>query len=213
MRINETASPVESGAAPTGPPGSARPAGRGSVRQVWRRPAALLAKVPSPWRLPLATYLAGQVIFLFWWAAFYPGLMNADSINFVLHVTTGPWINNASVLYDTLVLVSLRTTGDLAALTLAQTVAMSAALAYTVYALRRLGVPGRWTAIAAVIVAALPPHGSFITFIWKDVPFTICAYLLVPTLAHLVSLRSRPGMPRDRRTNLLVAVLGLELLG
>ncbi len=73
----------------------------------------LLTRVRPSWRLRLATYLACQVIFLFWWAAFYPGLMNADSINFVLRATTGPRVNNASVLYDSLVWVSLRTTGDL----------------------------------------------------------------------------------------------------
>src|SRR6266851_4763431 len=228
MSINEKASPVESGAAPAGQPGSARPAGRRGIRGVRRRAGALLAKVPPPWRLPLATYLACQVIFLFWWAAFYPGLMNADSINFVLHVTTGPWINNASVLYDSLVWVSLHATGDLGALALAQTVAMSAALAYTVFAFRLLGVPGRWTASAAVIVAALPPQGSFMIFLWKDVPFSTCAYLVVPTLAHLLALRGGPGgsgspdglgspgglgWRRDRRVNRLIGALGLELLG
>jgi hypothetical protein len=139
--------------------------------------------------------------------------MNADSINFVLHVTTGPWINNASVLYDFLVLVSLKLTGDLGLLTLAQTVATAAALAYTVYAFRRLGVPGKWTAIAAAIVVALPPQGSFIIFVWKDVPFTICAYLLVPTLAHLISLRDLPNWRRHRRVNRLLVAIGLELLG
>jgi hypothetical protein len=211
MRINESAPPTATSTA--GPRRADVPAGREGGRQIprWARP--LVARVPPAARLPLATYCACQVIFLFWWAAFYPGLMNADSINFVLHVTTGPWINNASVLYDTLVLLSLRLTGDLAALTLAQTVAMSASLAYTVYAFRRLGVRGRWTAIAAVIVAALPPQGSFVTFIWKDVPFTVCAYLLVPTLAHLLSLRGLPDWRRDRRVWGLVYAIGLELLG
>lgn len=213
MGINETAPPIESGAPPAEPAESGPPPERPGGRRGRRRPGELIARVPAPWRLPLATYLVCQVILAWWWAAFYPGLMNADSINFVLHVTTGPWINNASVLYDFLVLVSLKTTGDLAALTFAQTVAMSAALAYTVYAFRRLGVPGRWTAIAAVIVVAMPPQGSFITFIWKDVPFTICAYLLVPTLAHLLSLRGLPDWRRDRRVRWLLYAIGLELLG
>jgi hypothetical protein len=216
MRINESAPPIQSGGAPGGAE-AARPAdhraARAGGRRAPRRIDRLLARVPPPWRLPLLTYLACQVILLFWWAAFYPGLMNADSINFVLHVTTGPWVNNASVLYDFLVLVSLKTTGDLGALTLVQTVGMAAALGYTVYAFRRLGVPGRWTAIAAVIVVALPDQGSFITFIWKDVPFTICAYLLVPTLAHLISLRSLPDWPRNPRVRRLTYAIGLELLG
>ncbi len=174
---------------------------------------SVLARVPRTWRAPIATYLGCQAIFLLWWAAFYPGLMSYDTVIYVLHVTTGPWINNLSVLYDSMVWLSLHTTGSLAPLTLLQTIAMSAAFGYTVFAFRRLGVPGRWTAIAAIIVAALPPTGAFIIFIWKDVPFTICAFLVVPTLAHLVSLRSSPGRLRRRRTNQLIAALGLEFLG
>lgn len=177
------------------------------------RLAALLDAVAERlprWRLPLATYAVCQSIFVFWWAAFYPGLMNRDSITYVLHVTNDVWVDNHSVLYDSLVWLSLHATGDLGALTLVQTVAMSAALAYTVAAFRRLGVPGRWTAVAAV---ALPPVGSFMIFIWKDVPFSICAYLVVPTTAHLISLRAGPDWRSDRRVNWLIAALGLELLG
>jgi hypothetical protein len=109
--------------------------------------------------------------------------------------------------------LSLHATGGLAALTLAQTVAMSAALGYSVLAFRRLGVRGRWTGIAAVITAALPPTGAFIVFVWEDVPFAICAFLIAPTLAHLVSLRGAPDWRRDRRVNRLIAAVGLELLG
>jgi hypothetical protein len=233
MRSNETAQPTESGAAPTesgGPPAAGRapaapggtpaapgradrPAGLRALRQSPHRLTGSLAKVPQSWRLPLATYLACQAILLFWWAAFYPGLMNKDSIIYIMHVTTGPWVGDNSVLYDSLVWLSLHVTGDLGALTLAQTVAMSAALAYTVYAFRRLGVPGRWTAIAAVILVALPPTGTFVIFIWKDVPFSICAYLVVPTLAHLLSLRTLPDWRRDPRVNRMVGAIGLELLG
>jgi hypothetical protein len=192
----------------------------------WRRVRAGLAERMPRWRLPLVTYAICQIIFLFWWAGFYPGLMNRDSITYVLHVTSGPWVNDHSVLYDSLVWLSLHTTGDLGALTLAQTVAMSAALAYSVAAFRRLGVPGRWTAIAAVVAAALPPLGSFMIFIWKDVPFSICAYLVVPTVAHLLSLRHGPGRPgpsqadgppesprSGRPVTWLITALGLELLG
>lgn len=186
--------------------GRRQPAGIGQLRSV-------LARVPLTWRAPIATYLGCQAILLLWWAAFYPGLMSYDTVIYVLHVTTGPWINNLSVLYDSMVWLSLHTTGSLAPLTLLQTIAMSAAFAYTVFAFRRLGVPGRWTAIAAITVAALPPTGAFIIFIWKDVPFTICAFLIVPTVAHLVSLRSLPGRLHHRRTNQLIAALGLEFLG
>ncbi len=192
-----------------------QPAGTGHyLKRRLPRPAwQMRSKVPPSLRLPLATYVICQSIFLLWWAGFYPGLMSRDSVVYVLHVTTGPWVNNHSVLYDSLIWLSLHTTGSLAALTLAQTAGMSAALAYTVYAFSRLRVPGRWTAAAAVIAAALPPLASFTVFIWKDVPFSICVYLVVPTVAHLISLQSQPGWRWSRPVNWLLAALGLELLG
>jgi hypothetical protein len=204
------------GAPPAPGPDSAAPARAAYGDRVQRlaRPAGrLLERVPRYWRLPLATFLASEAIFLFWWAAFYPALMSYDSAAYVLQVTVGPWVDNYSVLYNALVWVSLHVTGGLAALAFAQTVAMSAAFGYTVIAFRRIGVRGRWTAIAAVVAAALPPTGTFVIFIWKDVGFVICLYLMLPTLAHLVSLRESPDWRRDRRVNRLIAALGLELLG
>jgi hypothetical protein len=206
MSIHDAARPAEPRTAAPGEPGADASALPGRAGDLARR-------VPQRLRLPLATYLACQAIFLAWWAAFYPALMTYDSAVYIQHVTTGPWVDNHSVLYDSLIWLSLHLTGNLAAVTLAQTVAMSAALAYTVAAFRRLGVPGRWTAIAAVIVAVLPSTGMVMIYLWKDVPYVICAFLIVPTLAHLISLRGLPGWRRDRRVNALIAVLGLEMLG
>jgi hypothetical protein len=211
----------------TSPPGHASPSGRTRPRGQARlagtaaargarfadQAAGLPGRIPPRWRAPLAAYLVCQLIFLGWWAAFYPAILSFDSVSYVIHVTTGPWVGDHSVLYDSMVWLSLHATGGLAALTLAQTVAISAALAYTVAAFGRLGIPGRWTAIAAVIVAALPPTGVFMVYLWKDVPYVICGYLVVPTLAHLLSLRGQPGWHRSRRANELIAALGLELLG
>ncbi|MDX6394787.1 MAG: hypothetical protein QOJ73_5850 [Streptosporangiaceae bacterium] len=195
-------------------PAPPAPATRTAGGAILRRPAGrILGRVPARWRAPVAVYVITQLIFLLWWIAFYPGLMSYDSVIYVLQVTIGPWVDNHSVLYNSLVWLSLHTTGGLAALTLAQTVAMSASFGYTVAAFRRLGVRARWTGMAAVIVAVVPPTGAFIVFIWKDVPFTICAFLIVPTLAHLVSLRGGPGWRRDGRVNVLIGAVGLELLG
>ena len=204
---------VEPGAAPDPGPGWAQASGRERIHQLLQPASRLLSRVPGPWRLPFVTFLACQAIFLFWWAAFYPALMSFDSAAYVLQVTAGPWVDNYSVLYDALVWLTLHVTGGLAALALAQTVVMSGAFGYTVYAFRRLGIRGRWTAIAAVVAAALPPTGTFVIFIWKDVGFVICIYLVVPTVAHLLSLRDAPGWRHDRRVNWLIAALGAELLG
>lgn len=211
MPVHDTAETAGRAESPQNP--AARSADTSRPARLKMAVDAMLGRVPRRWRLPLATYLVCQLIFLFWWMAFYPGLMSYDSVIYVVHVTTGPWVSDHSVVYDSLVWLTLHVTGDFGALTLAQTVAMSAAFAYTVAAFRRLGVPGRWTAVAAVILAALPPTGTFVIFVWKDVPFVICSFLIVPTLAHLVSLRGLPQWRRDSRVRWLIVAIGLEMLG
>ncbi|MER5346490.1 DUF6020 family protein [Streptomyces mirabilis] len=172
-----------------------------------------LERIPAQRRLPLAVYATTQMIFLIWWAAFYPGGMSYDSISYVWHVTTNHWMSNHSVAYDGLVWLSLQTTGDLAILTFAQTVAMAAALAYVTVTLRQFGVPGKWSATAAIACAVLPSIGSFTIFVWKDVPFVIGAVLAFGAAGRLVARRMR-GMQsvRDKAFRNEVAALFLGFL-
>lgn len=170
---------------------------------MFARLRARTASAVSGRRLPLAVLLVTQALFSLWWAAFHPGLMSYDSISYVWHVTTGHWMANHSVAYDGLVWLSLRLTGDLWALTLAQTAAMSATLAYAAGALRDLGARPLAAGAAAVAVPVIPATGSFVVTIWKDVPFTVCAVLATATLARLVA----------RRTAASAALLGAELCG
>ncbi|MFD7293008.1 hypothetical protein ACFV9W_06935 [Streptomyces sp. NPDC059897] len=176
---------------------------------------ALPSRVPPARRLPLAVFLSCQACYLFWWAAFHPGLMSVDSVVYTWQVTTDHWRADHSVLYNALVWLSLRATGDLAALTLLQTLAMSAVLAHACAGLRTLGVRGRWSAPAAVACAAAPPLGSFVVFVWKDVPFTICAVLVFAVSVRLVGRRAhgtwtgRPG--RSELVLLCTGLLGVDL--
>ncbi|MHC5257593.1 hypothetical protein ACYSUO_06895 [Streptomyces sp. UC4497] len=172
-------------------------------------------RVPPALRLPLAVFLLCQACYLFWWAAFHPGLMSVDSVVHTWQVSTDHWRSDHSVLYNALLWLSFRTTGDLAALTLFQTLAMSAVLAHTCVGLRTLGVRGRWSAPAAVACAATPPLGSFVVFVWKDVPFTICALLVFAVSVRLVGRRAHgtwTGRPRRSELVLLcVGLLGVDL--
>ncbi|MFC9529597.1 hypothetical protein [Streptomyces sp. NPDC056975] len=158
------------------------------MKTVTRVPA-LWSRVPQELRLPLAVFLSCQACYLLWWAAFYPGLMSVDSVAYTWQVTTGHWRSDHSVLYNALVWLTLNITGDLSALTLLQTIAMSAVLGLTCASLRTLGVRGRWSAPVAVVCAAAPPLGSFVVFVWKDVPFTICAVLVFAVSAQLLGRR------------------------
>ncbi|RJL33045.1 hypothetical protein [Bailinhaonella thermotolerans] len=141
------------------------------------------------WRFGVAVYAVLQGIGLLWWLAFYPGMLSLDTVSSIRHVTTGPWDSRHSVLYDLLIGASLKLTGDLGALTLAQTAGLAAALAWLCVALARLGVP-RWaTAGAALLLALLPSSGSFAVTMWKDIPYTICLILVTATVAELLARR------------------------
>lgn len=156
---------------------------------VRHRLSSTVERVPRAWRLPLAVLTGTQLIWLVWWAAFYPGLISFDSVMYTWQVTTGNWASDHSVLYDCFVWLALHLPGQFALLTLLQTTAMSATLAYGAVAMRGLGVPARWSAGAALAVAALPPTGTFVVFVWKDVPFTISAVLVFAAGARLVGRR------------------------
>ncbi|MFF7181469.1 DUF6020 family protein [Streptomyces sp. NPDC008121] len=175
-----------------------------------------LERIPAQRRLPLAVYAVTQLIFLVWWAAFYPGGMSYDSISYVWHVTTGHWMSNHSVAYDGLVWLSLQITGDLAALTLLQSVAMAASLAYVTVTLRRFGVRGKWSATAAIACAVLPSIGTFTVYVWKDVPFAIGGILAFGAAGRLAARRMRgEESVRDKafRNEIAVLFLGFVCMG
>ncbi|MEV1286436.1 DUF6020 family protein [Micromonospora sp. NPDC049679] len=159
--------------------------------------------------LTLITYGLAQAGLLFWWVAYHPGLFSPDSLSYIWQSTTGNWNTHHPISYTALVWLSLQLTGGLAALTLAQTVAMAAGLAYAVTGLRRLGGPAWLWSAAAVTVVALPPVGTFVMAVWKDVPFVICHVFLLGTLARLVA-RRRDGEESPFPRPLLLA-LAVEL--
>ncbi|MFF6777539.1 hypothetical protein ACFY8W_28855 [Streptomyces sp. NPDC012637] len=170
-------------------------------------------RIPEKRRLPFAVYATTQILFLLWWAAFFPGALSYDSITYVWHVTTDNWMSNHSVVYDSLVWLALNTTGDLWILTLAQTVAMSATLAYCAVTLRKWGVRQRWAAVAACVPAVLPPTAVFVIFVWKDVPFVIGSILAFGAAGRLAARRARGRQTvRDRDFYRTVALLFLGFL-
>ncbi|AVT32296.1 hypothetical protein C6361_25760 [Plantactinospora sp. BC1] len=151
----------------------------------------------SPTRLGVLTFGLAQAVLLFWWAARYPGLFSPDSLDHVWQATTGNWNTHHPVSYTALVWLSVRLTGGIGALTLAQTAALAAGLAYAVTGLRRIGGPGWAWASAAVVLVALPPVGTFTVCVWKDVPYVVCHVFLLGTVARLLAVRrpDRTGAP------------------
>jgi hypothetical protein len=143
------------------------------------------------WRLGALTAAATQAVLLFWWIGFYPGTLSFDSVAYVWQVSTGNWTTQHSVLYNGLVWLSLRATGQLAVLTLAQTVVLAAGLAYAVVGLYRLGAPGRWLGFAALAAVCVPMVGTFAVYVSKDVAFALTQVWLVGTVARIIKTRPR----------------------
>ena len=169
-------------------------------------------RVNKGWVLPIAVFGWVQLLLLGWWAGQWPGLLSADSVRYVIHVTGGPWTADHSVLYDAAVLASIKLTGNVWLLTLVQTTAAAASVAYAVASLRAIGVPGRWGALAGCALPLLPSFGAFVGTVWKDVPFALCEVLITATTLRLLAHRSATTGYRQVPRRLLVA-LGLELLG
>ncbi|GAA3185638.1 hypothetical protein [Nonomuraea roseoviolacea] len=143
---------------------------------------------PSRWAT-LATFLAIQAVLVGWWLAYYPGLFSRDSVLYLSHTMVGPWVSDHSVTYDALLWLSVRLTGDIGAVTLLQTTAMAATLAYLAAALKALGAPRLATTAVAVLLPFLPPVGAFSVALWKDVPFTLCAVAIAASCAGLAAAR------------------------
>ncbi|MEV0617367.1 hypothetical protein AB0I81_28865 [Nonomuraea sp. NPDC050404] len=150
-------------------------------------------------------FLSIQVVLGCWWAAFHPGLFSRDSVLYLSHTLAGPWVSDHSVLYDGLLWLSFAVTGDLGAVTFAQTTAMAGALTWLARSLVALGAPRRATIAVAVLMPLTPPVGAFTVALWKDVPFTICAVAVAAVCARIAARRAVTG-----RTPL---VLGALLLG
>ncbi|MGW6493899.1 hypothetical protein [Nonomuraea angiospora] len=162
---------------------------------------------PRPW-VAIPTFLIIQAVLACWWAAFYPGLFSRDSVLYLSHTVVGPWVSDHSVLYDALLSLSFTKTGDLGAVTLAQTTAMAAALTYLAQSLRALGAPRLPTTLVAMLMPLAPPVGAFSVTLWKDVPFTICAIAVAGVCARIAARRA-VTVPTLVGLGLLFTALGL----
>jgi hypothetical protein len=187
-----------------------------ALRQLSATMSATWGRVPRQLRMPLLVYVVTQVGFLFWWVALYPGLFTFDSVTYMWQVTTSNWTTTHSILYDALLWLSLQISGGVELLTLAQTTAIAAAIAYAAAGIRALGVPGRWLAVAAAVLPFLPSLGVFVVLVSKDVGFVLSQIMLLGTLARVIVVRRRTpagSWLRDRAMRRLLWLLFAEFLG
>ena len=160
----------------------------------------------------VTTFVLTQGVLFFWWAARRPGLFSPDSLDHVWQATTGHWNSHHPLAYTGLVWLSIRLTGGVGALTLAQACTLAVGVTYAATGLRRLGGPAWAWAAAAVAVVSLPPVGAFVVCVWKDVPYVICHVFLLGTLARLVRWRRAGAHPPFPGVLLAAVLVELTLL-
>ena len=129
------------------------------------------------------------VILLLWWIAFYPALFSPDSISYTLQVTRGPWSTDYSVLYNAVLWLSLKITGNPSLVPFLQVVGMAAAVTYCGTGLLRLGARWRWVVTIVIALCLLPALGAFTAYLSKDVAFTIAQLVAFGAIMRLVAYR------------------------
>ena len=182
------------------------PSRKGTVPRMPAVPSSIQAlsrrwgRLSAPGRLAVSVFVLCQAVLLVHWAAFYPALFSPDSFTYVWQVSTGNWVSDHSIAYDSLIWLSLKATGNVAALTMLQTLVCSLFLADTAVSLHKIGVRGRWTIAAAFVSVAIPSMGTFMVFLWKDVPYVLFSILVFSGCIRAAQLASQrvKGVPYDR---------------
>jgi len=162
-----------------------------------------------PWRSLLVVFPLLWAPLLVWWLAFYPALSTPDSVNSWEQIQTGAWTSHHPPPFTALLWLFTRFTSSPWVLSLAQTVAMAAALAALAVVLSRRFAAGWWPVWAAFVLVALPWVGPFTLEIWKDVPSAIALVVLATALIVATSpTGDRPRPPAWGWT----AIVGLSAL-
>jgi hypothetical protein len=136
---------------------------------------------------------------LLWLAAFFPGLMSADSLVIWQQATEGGWRDVHPPIYTAAMWVSAHTVDSPVLLTLAQSWFLAFGIVSVALACIRAGANRRLVIVVTAILACTPMVGSFAVTLWKDIPFTAAFLLVGARLIDLAVARLRA----DRAAQLL----------
>jgi hypothetical protein len=157
-----TAAPDTDDLAESGPASEANPARpQRVVTERARRIATFVVLTALAW-LPL----------FFWYAAFRPGIMSADSLGSWWQASTGRVTDDIAPTYTFLMYVSQRLVGSPSGLALFQQALLASSFVAVGWSLVHLGVR-RW--VVGIVTAGLlvtPMVGAFSVSLWKDIPYS-----------------------------------------
>lgn len=142
----------------------------------------------------LLTWAACWAPMAVWWLALLPGGMSADSLSSWYQIVTGTWYVAQPPPFTAFMWVTSGAGTTPATTSLAQTLVVSAALAFLVTTLAQVVGGARWVRVATLALLVLPLFGPFSVMLWKDIPEAAALFVI----AALV-LRASSGTSAPRR--------------
>src|SRR4051812_20595701 len=131
--------------------------------------------------------------FFVWWLAQYPGEMWIDSFGAWRQIQQGPWDNHHPAPFVALVWLTSLGGRSVATVTLAQSLAVAAALTYLAVTLSRYWRAGRAPLIAAGAMGWLPLIAPFSLVLQKDAWELAAPLVLAAQLIPLAARELQPG--------------------
>lgn len=135
---------------------------------------------PGPgWKIPSWIFsLPPLFVFLLWWGALFPGMMNADSIYMWGEVVSGSFDEMHTAFIPILYSVLAKVWGTPAVVGLAQILFLVLVLSYLFKVLTSMGAPDWSLALISLYFCASPMIGATLVTLEKDIPFGILMLLL-----------------------------------
>lgn len=135
---------------------------------------------------------------LWWFAAFRPGLMSADSLESWAQATGGTWVDLQPPIYTAAMWLSDALVGSPSLLTLGQSLFLAAGIAATGRAVVHAGADRRLVVGLCAAVAATPMVGAFSVSLWKDIPYAATLLFVLARLVDLAAARAAADDPSAR---------------
>ncbi|RND51687.1 DUF6020 family protein [Lacticaseibacillus paracasei] len=134
-----------------------------------------------------AQFCLMTIVWLFYWLAFYPGLLTNDSLN-QWSIANGysPLATWHPYIHTLLLEVSSKIVHTPALLLLGQLLFSAWAVTYALRFLQRRGISPVVTTIIALGYALYPLNGLYMSTVWKDIPYFSLILLLFVETIHLI---------------------------
>ncbi|GAJ97381.1 hypothetical protein [Geomicrobium sp. JCM 19055] len=140
---------------------------------------------PSPWTI---VYFGLPIVLIgfIYWIGFFPGPMTPDSFHHWRQSLDYDFSNWHPMIYTVLTIVLTSIWDNPAIVTLFQVLFIGAVWGYTMFSLRRIGLPYIALIVATVIITIIPITGIYAVTFWKDVLYSVLLLLFTVYFMNIV---------------------------